>query len=167
MIVKVLVALLVLGLMGWSFWQVARAFLRFRGTRIVGCPETGQPAAVELAAWHIAVTAPLKPPALLLRDCSRWRERPPCDQACCRQIAASPEDCLLVTILSKWYQDKACACCGRPLAPVNRSWHKPGLMDTEMRIFEWNQIPAQNIPRALTTHTPVCWTCLVAETHIS
>ena len=167
MIVKVLIALLVLGFMGWSLWQVTRAYLRFRGTRIVACPETGQPAAVELAAWHIAATAPLRRTALRLRVCSRWRERAPCDQACRTQIAAAPEDCLLLTILSRWYTDKACTCCGRPLAPVDRLRHSPGLMSAEMRIFEWNQIPAENIPRALTTHSPVCWRCLVAETHIS
>lgn len=167
LIVGIPIALLALGLIGWGLWEGTRTYLRFRGTRVVACPETGQPAAVEVATWHIAVTATFGKPALRLRDCSRWRERAVCDQACRRRIEAAPEECLVLTILSKWYRDKTCVCCGRSLGQIAQWGHQPCLRSPDLRILEWKHIPAENIPRALATHEPVCWTCLVAETHTS
>jgi len=165
LVVGILIVLL--GFAGWGFWRAVRAYLKFRGRRIVACPETQQPAAVEMATRHIAVTAVFREPNLRLRNCSRWRERPPCDQACLAQIEASPEECLVLAILSKWYEGKACTCCGRSVGQISRWQHKPCLMSPDMRIFEWNDIASENIPLVLGTHAPVCWRCLVAETHIS
>jgi len=156
-----------LALVGWGFWRVARAYLRFRGMRVVTCPDAEQPAAVELATWRTAITAILREPSLRLRNCSRWHEMTFCKQACLAPIAASPEECLVRTILSKWYEGKTCTCCGRPVGQISRWRHKPCLMSPAMRIFEWKDIPIENIPLVLGTHAPVCRRCLVAETHIS
>jgi hypothetical protein len=161
------ILIVLLGVVGWGCWRAARAYLRFRGKRVVTCPETEQSAAVELAMWRIAITAAFREPGLRLRDCSRWRQRAPCDQACLAGIAASPEECLVLTILSKWYEGKTCTCCGRPVGQISHWRHKPCLMSPSMRIFEWKDIPSENIPLVLGTHAPVCWRCLVAETHIS
>ena len=161
------ILIVLLGFVGWGFWRAARAYLKFRGKRIVTCPETEQPAAVELAAWHIAIASTLREPNLRLRDCSRWRERVRCGQACLAQIQASPVECLVLTILSRWYEGKACTCCGEPVGQISRLQHKPCLISPDMRIFEWKDIPAENIPLVLGTHAPVCWRCLVAETHIT
>ncbi|MGA3316566.1 MAG: hypothetical protein ABSC64_09020 [Candidatus Korobacteraceae bacterium] len=163
----IIAILLVLGLVGWGCWRAGHAYLKFHGKRIVTCPETKQPAAVELATWQVAVTAPFRSPELRLRDCSRWRARAPCDQVCLAQIAASPEECLVLTILSKWYDGKACSCCGRPVGEIGRWQHMPCLMSPDLRLFEWKDIPSEEIPIVLGTHAPVCWRCLVAETHIS
>jgi hypothetical protein len=165
LIIGILIVLL--GFVGWGFWRAARAYLKFRGKRIVACPETEQPAAVELATWHIAITSTFREPNLRLRDCSRWREVAPCDGACLTRIEEAPEECLVLTILSKWYEGKTCTCCGRPVGQISRWQHKPCLMSPNMRIFEWKDIPAETIPLVLSTHAPVCWTCLVAETHIT
>jgi hypothetical protein len=165
LIIGILIVLL--GFVGWGFWRAVRAYLKFRGKRIVACPETKQPAAVEMATWHIAITGAFRDPSLRLRDCSRWRERVPCDQACLARIEEAPEECLVLTILSKWYQGKACTCCGRPIGQISRWRHNPCLISPDMRLFEWKDIPAENIPLLLRTHAPVCWTCLVAETHTS
>ena len=163
----IVATLVALGLGGWGLWRAMRAYLKFRGKRLVTCPETRQPAAVQMATWHIVITAPFGRPDLRLRDCSRWRERERCAQPCLPRIEASPEDCLVSTIVSTWYEGKACSCCGTPLADI-RSWqHKPCVMSPEMRLFEWKDIPAEQIPSVLETHAPVCWRCLVAETHIS
>ena len=43
--------------------------------------------------------------------------------------------------------------------------HKPCVMSPELRLCEWKDIRAEDIPKVLATHTPVCWQCLVAETH--
>jgi len=164
LIIAILVAL---GLVGWGLWRAAHTYLKFRGKRIVTCPATEQPAAVELAAWHIAMTSALREPALRIRDCSRWREVAPCHGACLTQIERAPQECLALTILSKWYAGKTCSCCGRPVGQIGHWQHKPCLMSPDMRIFEWKDIPAEKIPLVLGTHAPVCWTCLVAETHIN
>jgi len=161
----VLLATLLLGLVTLGLWRVARLYLRFRGTRIIGCPGTGQPAAVKLAAWRIAVTPGFSAPKLRLVDCSRWRGRGRCDQACLEGIEAAPEECLVVTILSKWYEAKACICCGRPLTRIAPWRHKPCVMSPDLRLVEWRNVRAEDIPRILATHSPVCWECLVAETH--
>jgi hypothetical protein len=161
------IVIVLLGFVGWGSWRAARAYLKFRGKRIVTCPETEQPAAVELAAWHIALASTLREPNLRVRDCSRWRQVAPCDGACLTRIEEAPEEFLVLTILSKWYAGKTCTCCGRPVGQISRWQHKPCLMSPDMHIFEWKEIPTENIPRVLGTHAPVCWTCLVAETHIN
>ena len=165
-ITGILIPLLALVFIGFGLWRVVRGYLRFRGTRLVACPANGQPAAVELAAWPIAVTAAFSHPTLRLRDCSRWRERAPCDQACLTRIEAAGDDCLVLTILSKWYQGKTCTCCGRQtqVAPWR---HTPCVMSPDLRLCEWKDIRAEDIPNVLVTHLPVCWECLVAETHTS
>ena len=160
-------ALLSLGVVGWGFWRAARSYWKFRGRRIVTCPETGLPAAVDLAMRHIAVTAAFRGPSLQLRDCSRWRERAPCNQPCLRQIEAAPEEFLVLTILAKWYQGKTCICCGRSLGQFTRWGHKPCLMSPDLRMLEWKDVQTEDIPGMLATHAPVCRTCLLAETHTS
>ena len=155
------------GFVGWGFWRAARAYLKFRGQRIVSCPVTEQPAAVELAAWHIAVTSTLRQPTLRVRDCSRWREVAPCRGPCLPRIEEAPEECLVRSILSKWYEGKTCTCCGRPVGQISRWEHKPCVISPDMRIFQWKDIPPENIPLVLGTHAPLCWRCLVAETHIN
>ena len=161
----VLLTTLLLGLVALGSWRVARLYLRFRGTRIIGCPGTGQSAAVKLAAWRIAVTPGFSEPKLRLVDCSRWRERERCNRACLQDIEAAPEECLVATILSKWYEAKACACCGKTLTRIDPWRHKPCVMSPDLRLVEWRNVPAEDIPRILATHSPVCWECLVAETH--
>lgn len=153
--------------LGWGLWRATRAYLKFQGKRIVTCPVTKQPAAVALAAWHIAIASTLRQPDLRVRDCSRWREMAPCDGPCLPLIAEAPEEYLALTIFSKWYQGKTCSCCGRPVGDISRWRHKPCLMSPEMRLFEWKDVPAEEIPVVLGTHAPVCWNCLVAETHIN
>jgi hypothetical protein len=162
----ILIPLSALGLVGFGLWRVARGYLRFRGTRLVACPENGQPAAVELAAWQIAVTGAFKRPTLRLRDCSRWRGQAACNQSCLTRIEAEGGDCLVLTILSKWYQGKTCICCGRQM-PVIPWRHAPCVMSPDLRLCEWRDIRAEDIPNVLATHSPVCWECLVAETHTS
>lgn len=163
----VAILIVVLGFLGWEFWRVAHAYLEFRGKRVITCPETEEPAAVELAAWHVAAASTFRRPKLRLQDCSRWREVAPCDGACLARIEEAPQECLLLTILSKWYKGKLCTCCGNAIGPIGHFQHNPCLMSPDRRILEWKDIPAENIPRTLETYAPVCWNCLVAETHIN
>ncbi len=58
-----------------------RAYLKFRGTRLLICPETGEPAAVDVDARHVAFTAALFKPSLRLKGCSKWPELQNCGAA--------------------------------------------------------------------------------------
>jgi hypothetical protein len=133
---------------------MAGAYLKFRGRRIVTCPETGQPAAVEVDARFAAATAVLGEPSLRLKSCSRWPEHKDCDQACLKQIQAAPEE-----LLAQWYAGKTCALCGRPIGAISRRGHYPALMDTSGRTLAWEAFPPEKVPEALATHRPVCGSC--------
>src|ERR1700686_3482948 len=66
-----------------------RVYFRFRGTRLVTCPETHQAALVELAAKPMGMQAILDEPRLRLGECSRWPMRGGgCAQDCLRKIEA-------------------------------------------------------------------------------
>lgn len=164
--VEIAAATLVVCLAGLELRRAGGWYFRFRGKRVTACPEPQQSAAVELAMWHVVLTALAGNPALRVRACSRWPGRLACDQACLKQIRAAPEEGMVRTILVRWYQDKTCVCCGAPLARLG--WpHKPGLMSPEMRMVEWREIRPETIPNVPATHEPVCRNCLIAEMHIS
>lgn len=67
-----------------------RAYLKFRGTRLVTCPENSEPAAVTIDPKHVFMTGAVGEPDLRLSSCSRWPERQECAQECLRQIEAAP-----------------------------------------------------------------------------
>lgn len=141
-------------------------YTHYRGTRLVGCPATGEPTALTLAAGRAGLSGLYRAPAVRVRTCSGWPERAGCAQKCIGQVMAAPDDCRVERILTRWYQGKTCACCGRPLKPTEGTRHKPCFMGPDQRIYEWKEIQPQAIPKVLGTHSPVCWNCLVAETHI-
>src|SRR6188472_3964789 len=90
---------LVLGFLVLSLLPVLvlalREFLRYRGTRVVTCPETRQPVAVRVDKEHAAVTSALGEEHLRLESCTRWPEKRHCGQECLAQIEESPEGCLV------------------------------------------------------------------------
>jgi hypothetical protein len=66
------VLLLTLGVLYLVVPSAARAYLRFRGKRVITCPETRKHASVEVDATHAALTAAFSYPDLHLKACSRW-----------------------------------------------------------------------------------------------
>jgi len=99
-----------------------RAWLKYRGDRVIVCPENHRPAGVALDARHAAAVALWNGGELRLSSCSRWPEKSGCGQECLSQIEASPEGCLVRHILTGWYQGKVCAWCGRPwFRPMRRA----------------------------------------------
>jgi hypothetical protein len=140
-----------------------RAYIRFRGKRLVTCPETKKVVAVEVEATHAAMTIGQGIPELRLKSCTRWPERQDCGQECVEQIELAPEDCLIRNILTSWYKGKACAYCHMRFGQIHLTDHKPALLNADRRIVEWGEIPPEKIPEALATHLPVCWNCGVAE----
>ena len=57
-------------------------FLRFRGARLVTCPETHAPALVEIDALHAAVGKIIGERDLRLLSCSRWAASQNCGRKC-------------------------------------------------------------------------------------
>jgi hypothetical protein len=156
-------AVVALGLLYFVLRPFARAYWRYRGTRVITCPETRKPAAVWVDAGHAAVTAVAGRPRLRLKDCSRWPERAGCDQRCLSQVEIAPDGCLVRTLLAEWYRTKKCVFCGRPLGEADCVQHKPALLNGEGRTLEWSEVRPETIPDVLATHRPVCWDCHVAE----
>lgn len=164
MLLTYLIGLVVLGVLFLLLSAAVTAYLKFRGTRLVNCPETREPAAVEVDAMHAAFTASMGEQGLALKDCSRWPEREDCAQQCLDQIVSAPEDCLVRNILTKWYQGRTCVFCGKALGDIDWLNHKPAFMSPERVTLEWNEIPAEKLPAVLQTLRPVCWNCHIAET---
>jgi hypothetical protein len=139
------------------------AFRKYRGTRLVTCPETKQTAAVEVNPARAALAAALGEEDLRLQACSRWPEREDCGQECLHQIEAAPEDCLVRTILTKWFHSQTCALCGHAFESVESWGHKTAFLEAGGRTVEWGDLPAERLPEFLATCKPICWNCHVAE----
>lgn len=143
--------------------RAVKSYMKWRGTRVIICPESRQPAGVEVDARHEALLAPIHS-SLRLKDCSRWPERKDCGRDCLHDIEASSEDCLLRNILAKWYEGKECALCGKPFGEVNWLDRKPALMVPGKPSCEWDEIRPEEVWNVLTTATAVCSNCHIAET---
>src|SRR5689334_22081939 len=139
-------------------------WLRYRGRRVITCPENRTPAGVTVNARHAAATSLGKAPELRLSSCSRWPERTGCGQECLTQVAASPEDCLVRNILAKWYEGKACASCGRPIGEIDWSGSKPALLGVGKVSMAWKQVPAEKLHEVLAASLPLCFACHMANT---
>jgi hypothetical protein len=141
-----------------------RAYFRFRGKRLVTCPETRRAAAVDLDARQAARESLFGSPHFRLQDCSRWPERQGCGQECLSQIEQAPEGCLVRNVVTQWYEGKKCAVCGRLIHEVEWLGHKPALLNPEKKTVYWDSIAPEKLPEVFETFGPVCWDCHIAET---
>jgi hypothetical protein len=164
MFITLVVVLLGVGLFVFRAIPAIRAYFDYRGKRLITCPETHQPEAVDVAATEAAVGAFLSEPTLRLKECSRWPERQNCGQECLQQIEIGPENCLVWNIVSKWYEDKSCASCHKPIGPLHHLDHAPALLGPDSRTAEWREFRPEQLPDIFSTHRPVCWNCHVTET---
>jgi len=160
----IILAILVLAL-GYLTVRGLRSYFKLRGKRLVTCPETQKPAAVDLDAVHLARDAVFGAPPWRLSECSRWPERRGCGQECLRQIEAAPEGCLVHRIVAEWYAGKTCAICGKPV-DVAEQWvgHVPALLNPENQTVYWDRIAPEKLPEVSETYLPACWSCHIAGT---
>lgn len=147
-------------------WHLARAgsvWRRFRGDRVVTCPETGHPAAVRIDAAHVALTTMTKAGGdVRLEACSRWETRGRCDEACLAEAFAPAST--VSAIASSWYADKPCVYCGEPVRDEPFVDHHAALLGPDGMTREWSEVAPEQLPGALNTGWPVCWNCHVAAT---
>jgi len=146
--------------------RVVRRWWRFRGLRVVNCPESQRPAGVVVDARHVAATALAGVPQLRLASCSRWPERVGCGQQCLSQVEAAPEDCLVRNILLRWYAGRRCAACGRPFGEIPLAGAKPAVLCADRRSVEWSEIPADRLQETLAAAAPICFACHMGSTMV-
>src|SRR5574341_1452282 len=140
-----------------------RTSQRFGGERVIICPETGKQAMVEVDVGHAALTSLIGQTDLRLENCWRWPLRENCGQECLLQLDVAPEECLVRSVLEKWYREKTCAFCKRPFTPVHVIDHKPALLNPDGTTVEWQKIPISGVTEAMATCLPVCWNCHIAQ----
>lgn len=157
-------AVVVGGIVLFRIFPAVQTYFTYRGKRIITCPETRLPEAVDVAARRAAATAFFGDPTLRLDRCSRWPERENCGQECLQEIATDPDNCLVWNIASNWYENKNCAICHKPIGRIHHLDHAPALLDQDHNTIEWNRLNPKQLPEVFSTHLPVCWNCHIAET---
>jgi hypothetical protein len=158
MIAALLVAAIYLGIR-----YFVRSSQRFGGERIIICPETGKQAMVEIDTRHAAISSLLGQTDLRLDDCWRWPMKQNCGQECLLQLDVADSNCLVRSVLEKWYRDKHCAFCGRPFEQIDLIDHKPALVNPEGVTLEWKQVAISEVTEVMATYLPVCWNCHIAQ----
>jgi hypothetical protein len=143
--------------------RLLSAWWKYRGARVITCPENLRPAGVRLDARRAAFTPIGQSPEFRLSSCSRWPERAGCGQECLAQISESPEGCLVRNILIEWYRGKSCACCGKPFGEIEWATQKPALILADKFSVEWSLIKPEELPGTLQTALPVCFACHLAN----
>jgi hypothetical protein len=159
---SIYVILVLLGVASFFAIVALRAYVKFRGVRVVTCPETKKPVAVRVDAGHAAVSAAWDHAELQLCQCSRWPERADCGQECTREIASAPKDCLVRSILSRWFAGKHCVYCDRPVALFTHA-QQPALRHPDGHTFDFAAIPPEELVARLDEFSPVCFDCHLLE----
>jgi hypothetical protein len=140
----------------------AGLYVRYRGKRIVTCPETNLPVSTEIDAALAAGTWIAARPRFVVTACSRWPEHAGCAQACSLQIEASPEETLVRTIVTRWYAERNCVYCAQPIADIG-GFVSPALLTADGELCEWADVAADDLPRFLVNSVAVCATCELVE----
>lgn len=136
----------------------------YRGTRLVACPETKRPAAVELDAMRAAFSLfGDESGRLRLTSCSRWPERAGCGQECLGEIVRDLESCLVRNLVAGWYRGRACVFCAKLIPEVTWSEHRPALLAPDGMTVSWKDVKPEDLPDVFSTHKPVCWDCHVVQ----
>jgi hypothetical protein len=159
--------LIVIVLIATAFYfgirRLVTAYSRYRGTKIVTCPETGRPAVVELDALHASLTSTVGLPDIRLENCWRWPLNEQCGQECLTDLDVEPGQCLVSGVLMRWYRGKTCCYCGKPFEELHWVDHKPALQSPEGKLVSWRGISVENLSMVLETHLAVCWNCYIAQ----
>ncbi|SRR5579871_6447981 len=164
LLIAIAVLALAVGLFIFRAIPSVQAFLDYRGKRLITCPDNHKPQAVDVDAKEAALGAFLAEPTLHLKQCSRWPEKQDCGQECLSQIEADPENCLIWNVVGKWYEDKKCVLCHKPISRLRHLDHPPALQAPDHTTVEWIHVRPEQLPQIFATYQPLCWNCHVTET---
>jgi len=141
-----------------------RAVRRFGGARVIVCPETGKQAMVEVDTRRAALTSLVGQTDIRLESCWRWPLNEDCGQQCLLQLDVASDDCLVRSVLTKWYRGQKCVFCERSFREIDLTDHQPALFTPQGITVEWADIPISAVNTAMATYQPVCWNCHIAQT---
>jgi hypothetical protein len=79
-------------------------------------------------------------------------------------VSEAPKDCLVRTILVRWYAGKRCASCGQPFGEIPLAGVKPAILFADKVSVEWSEIPADRLPETLAAASPICFACHMGNT---
>ena len=159
-----LIAMIILAAALWLGIRVVRSSSRFRGSRIVTCPETNKPTIVEVDALHASLTSAVGLADIRLKDCSRWPIKEQCGQECLMDLDVAPEGCLVSGVLMRWYRDKNCVYCRKAFPELHWVDHRPALLSADGKLLAWNEVQLDQLRNVLESYAPVCWDCYIAQT---
>ena len=158
------IALLILAVLLVYLAIAVQTWARTRGTRLVVCPETSAAVAVKVDVGHAVASALWEQTEVRLTSCSRWPERHDCGQPCARQIEIAPAETAPRTIAARFFPKERCAICYRRIAPPSHITLQPGFMNpATRRVHPWNDVPPQDLSRAIASWRPLCADCTQAE----
>lgn len=143
-------------------WFV-RSSSRYRGSKVITCPETKRPAVVEVDWLHASLTSTVGHTDIRLENCSRWPLKKECGQECLTELDVAPEQCLVSGVLMRWYRDKNCVYCSKSFSELDWLDHRPVLQSPERKLVSWNEVNVDDLHAVLETHSPVCWNCYIAQ----
>jgi hypothetical protein len=159
-----LIALVIIAAALWcGFRWLVRSSSKYRGSRIVTCPETKMPAIVAVDSLHAALTSTVGLPDIRLEDCSRWPIKKQCGQECLIDLDVAPERCLVSGVLMRWYRDKNCVYCREAFPDLHWVDHRPALLSPDGKLLDWNAVQMNDLRNVLETYSPVCWNCYIAQ----
>lgn len=159
--------LIVIAVLAAALWfgirWLARSFSKYRGTRIVTCPETKRPTIVEVDAVHAFLTSAVGQPDIRLKECTRWPLKEQCGQECLMDLDVAPERCLVSGVLMRWYSEKNCVYCKKPFPELHWVDHRPALLSPDGQLVTWNEVNPDKLLQVLETYSAVCWDCFIAQ----
>jgi hypothetical protein len=147
----------------FGFRWLIRGFSKYRGPRIVTCPETKKPVMVKVDSLHASLTSTVGLPDIRLEDCSRWPNNAQCGQECLMDLELDPEQCLVNGVLMRWYRGKSCIYCKKVFQELHWLDHRPALLSPDGKLRQWNGFNLDQLPKVLETYSPVCWNCFIAQ----
>jgi len=142
-----------------------RAYIRYRDSRLIICPQNGEAAIVEVDAVHAALTSTLGQPDIRLQNCWRWPIHQACGQECLLQLDVAAPDCLLRGVLLRWYDSKSCLYCGKTFEQIHLLDHKPALLSPNGELLTWADLTT-DFQTVLHAYQPVCWDCYIAQSFV-
>lgn len=162
--IYVLVAIVVVITTYFGIRYFVRASRRFGGTQVIICPEIEKQAIVQVDMHRAALTSLVGQEEIRLENCSRWPLKEDCGQECLLQLDVAPAECLVRSVLMKWYRGKKCIFCRQQFKTIGLTDHKPALLNLDGETIEWAAIPISKVGQAMQAYQPVCWDCHIAQT---